>query len=68
MSVLLKIIPMKRYYFPDDKEAKQGKSEDPPNNVTKQNDEGDNKDKKEDIDVPDEAVKNYKESAPETEE
>lgn len=59
---------MKRYFFPDDKEAKSGKSEDPPTNVTKQNEEGDNNDKKEKIEVPDEALKNYKESAPETEE
>ncbi len=59
---------MKRYYFPDDKEAKQGASEDPPNNVTKQNDTGDNKEKKEDIDVPDKALEHYKESASDTEE
>ena len=59
---------MRRYYFPDDKDAKQGKSEDPPTTVTKQNEAGNNDDKKEKIDVPDEAVKNYKESAPDTEE
>ena len=59
---------MKRYYFPDDKDAKQGVSEDPPNNVTKQNDAGDNKDKKESIDVPDTALEHYKESASDTEE
>ena len=59
---------MKRYYFPDDKEAKQGKSEDPSNNAVKQNDPGENKGKKEEIEVPDEALKNYKESAPDTEE
>lgn len=60
-----------RYFSPgeeDDKSTEAGTSEDPPNDVTKQNNPGDNKEKKEEINVPEEALKNYKESAPDTEE
>ena len=62
---------MKRYYSPDESEAKaseKGTTEDPPNNVTKQNSTGDDKEKKEEINVPKEALENYKESGKETEE
>ena len=60
-----------RYFSPDEKDekaSKQGASEDPPNDVTKQNNPGDDKDKKEEVNVPEKALKHYKESAPDTEE
>ena len=58
-------------YFPDekDKQASQtGASEDPPNDVTKQNNPGDDKKNKEEINVPEKALEHYKESAKDTEE
>ena len=62
---------MKRYYSPDESDAKsseKGTSEDPPNDVTKQNKPGDDKSKKEEVSVPEKAVEHYKESAKDTEE
>ena len=63
---------MMRYYFPDDKDAKSsetGKSEDPPTDITKQNKPGDTNDKeKETVEVPEKALKHYKESGTDTEE
>lgn len=62
---------MKRYYFPvesDAKSSEKGTSEDPPNDLTKQNTTSDDKDKKEEVNVPEKALKHYKESAEETEE
>ncbi len=62
---------MKQYFFPDDKDAKastEGASEDPPNDVTKQNNTGSDEKKKEEIKVPEKALEHYKESAKDTEE
>ncbi len=62
---------MKRYFFPDDKENKteqKGTSEDPPNDVTKQNNPGDDNKNKEEVEVPEKALEHYKESAKDTEE
>lgn len=59
---------MKRYFIPDDNETKTGASEDPPNDVTKQNKAGNDEKKKEEINVPDKALEHYKESAEDTEE
>ncbi len=62
---------MKKYYFPDEKDAKSnqsGTSEDPPNDVAKQNNPGDDEKKKEEIKVPEKALEHYKESAEDTEE
>ncbi len=62
---------MKKYFSPDDKDAKaaaKGASEDPPNDVTKQNSAGNDEKKKEEINVPDKALEHYKESAEDTEE
>ena len=62
---------MKKYFSPDNKDQKaaaNGASEDPPNDVTKQNNAGNDEQKKEEINVPEKALKHYKESASDTEE
>ncbi len=62
---------MKRYYFPGESDAKssdKGTSEDPPNDVTKQNTAGEDKEKKEEVNVPEKALEHYKESSEDTEE
>ncbi len=62
---------MKRYYSPgesDSKSSEKGTSEDPPNDVTKQNEPGNKDEKKEEVYVPEKALEHYKESAEDTEE